>query len=79
MGKHSKKNCNPNWRAEQAALTEQTKLCRVHDADVTLLRFGDGRLMQRQANGQLVRVYQVKDQLLTKQQMSGRTPAPTKN
>ena len=54
MGKHSKKNPNPNWRAEQAALADQRKLCRVHDADAKLLKFSDGRLLRRLENGSLV-------------------------
>lgn len=55
MGKHSKKNRNPNWRAEQSALTEQSRLVRVHDNDATRLKFSD-RLMQRLPSGQLVRI-----------------------
>ncbi len=78
MGKHSNKNHNPNWKAQQQALAERSKLCRKHDDDAELRKFSDGRLMKKLDNGQLVRVYQVKDQLLTKKQLSGLTSAATK-
>ena len=56
MSRNSKKNPNPNWQAEQHALADKRKLCRVHDADAKLLKFSDGRCLRRLENGQLVHV-----------------------
>ena len=55
MGKNSKKNKNPNWRAEQSALAERSRMVRVHEKTATFLKFSD-RVLQRNADGSLVRI-----------------------
>lgn len=55
MGKHSKKNRNPNWRAEQSALAERSRLVRIHDKSAEVLKLSD-RVMKRTDTGSLVRV-----------------------
>lgn len=60
MGKNSKKNHDPNWRAEQQALAARARQGRVHNGPGVhdtgkLLRFSNV-IMQRQADGSLRRM-----------------------
>ena len=44
----------PNWKAEQRALAEKTKLVRIHDKHAPRLKFSNC-IMRRLPSGQLVR------------------------